>query len=136
VFQEMVRSVGARLLSRGTHACSPADAIPLRHDWLAASPACGAGAVLASRLLERGGTFRIRESFLATTAASARPLDRSIFPGRTGSWIECVAEAVVASALGLGTEPDAPAERTFTQRGHATGEQGALHHFVSFVVDV
>lgn len=73
VFQELARTAGARLLSVGAHASVKDDACPLRHTWLAASPAQGAGAVLASRLIDAGESFSIIESFLDGSSAASKP---------------------------------------------------------------
>lgn len=62
VFQELGRTAGGRLLSVGSHASAKDDACPLRHTWLAASSAQGAGGVLATRLIGAGESFRLQKA--------------------------------------------------------------------------
>src|SRR5690606_21896647 len=68
LFQELIRSEGGRLLARGSHACSPDGAVPLRHVWIAASPAWSAGPPLAAALAATGAAFSVAESFLDEAA--------------------------------------------------------------------
>ncbi len=72
VFQELARTAGGRLLSVGSHASAKDDACPLRHTWLAASSAQGAGGVLATRLIGAGESLSITESFLDGSSAASR----------------------------------------------------------------
>ncbi len=64
IFLELARTVGVRLLSMGTHACSTDGACHLRHDLAATSADHSAGGLLASHSIQRQGSFSITESFL------------------------------------------------------------------------
>ncbi len=72
VFQELARTAGGRLLSVGSHASVNDHACSLRHVWLAASSAQGAGGVLAPRLIAAGDSFSITESFLDGSSAASK----------------------------------------------------------------
>src|SRR5690606_29693853 len=73
LFQELVRAASGRLLARGSHACAPYASVPLRHLWVAASPAWSARSLLASSLMGTGASFSITESFLAGTPSAPAP---------------------------------------------------------------
>ncbi|MGA6827509.1 twin-arginine translocation signal domain-containing protein [Nitrospira sp. NS4] len=69
VFQELARTTGGRLLSVGSHV-SGSEGRPSRHVWLAASPAQGAGGLLAAQLSGARESFAITESFLNESSAA------------------------------------------------------------------
>lgn len=138
LFQELVRSAGARLLARGSHACSPDGAVPLRHVWVAASRAWSAGPTLASALGATGVGFSVAESFFGEAAAPA-----AVAPGagderaeRSGDWIECVGRAVALAALGRTAEAGPPVERSFVHPARAGERTPPTERFASFVVDL
>lgn len=70
VFQELARSAGGRLLSVGSHASVNDEVCPIRHVWLAASPAQSAGGLLAAQFIEQGAGFSITENFLSESTAA------------------------------------------------------------------
>lgn len=81
VFMELMRSAGAGLILRGSHAFSGHGAfgrssfsreVPeLRHVWTAASPEFSAGDVLAEKLLPGHSSFSIVEDFLSSPHSAA-----------------------------------------------------------------
>jgi len=133
VFQEMIRSAGGRLLSRGAHACEVGGTASLRHEWLAASPRWSAGALLASLLRDGQAGFSIAESFLATAAVAPAALERDAFLRRSDDWVECVGQAVAGSALGLGAGRDVPAP---VERARARDRRLPRRRFATFVVEL
>src|SRR5690606_12693177 len=141
LFQELIRSEGGRLLARGSHACSPDGAVPLRHVWIAASPAWSAGPPLAAALAATGAAFSVAESFLDEAAPPAGPQAPPPAASEalaTGSrdWIECVGRAVARAALGLAAEAGPAVSRTFSH-GERTGEPPLpIARFASFIVDL
>jgi hypothetical protein len=130
VFQELVRGVGGRLLSRGNHVASPHDAVPLRHLWVAASPPWGGRALLESRLAAMGPRFTIAESYLDDSGAPS--VGRDDVPDAADDWVACVGQAVAASALGLRPGRRAPSDPRAVAREPAL----VARRFTSFVVDL
>lgn len=68
IFQELARTTGVRLLSRGSHSCTEDGARSLRHVWLSASASHSAGELLAARLHAEPDGFSITERFLEPPA--------------------------------------------------------------------
>lgn len=64
MFLELARSVGVRMLSMGTHACSTDRPWSIRHDLASTSQDHSAGGLLASQLILGQGSFSIMESYL------------------------------------------------------------------------
>lgn len=130
VFQELMRAAGGRLLSRGNHAASPHDPVPLRHLWVSASPAWTARALLESRLVGTRARFAIEESVLDATprAPSVRRDDVADEPD---GWFACVGQAVAASALELRPVRRTPSDSRAVERGLA--RQARL---ATFVIDL
>jgi hypothetical protein len=133
VFQEMIRSAGVRLLSRGGHACSAEGSAPFRHEWVAASPRWSAGALLASLLHEGDLGFSIAESFLGEAEVAPTALERNAFLKRSDDWVECVGQAVAASALELGAGREAPAS---VERARDHERRLPTRRFASFVIEL
>jgi hypothetical protein len=94
VFMELMRSAGAGLILRGSHAFSShgafgrssfsRDVPELRHVWTAASPEFGAGDVLAEKLLPGYSSFSIVEDFLLSQHSAAGMLARRVNKPKPG----------------------------------------------------
>lgn len=134
IFQELVRMLDARLLARGSHACSRNGPTVLRNEWLAATPAWSAGALLASRLIEQGSSFSIQESFVSTSPPASPALEDDDRSGRSDDWVECVGQAVAASAFGFGAGREIGADRAFVLR--ARERRLSPQRFATFIVDL
>jgi hypothetical protein len=134
IFQEQVRSMDGRLLARGSHACGQNGHAGLRHEWLAASPVWAAGALLASRSSEQGSSFEIRESFLSADPRASRRPEADNLPTKSEDWIECVGQAVAASAFGLGAGPELG--RAHLRVARARERSLPPRRFATFVVEL
>ncbi len=133
VFQELVRGVDGRLLSRGHHtATATADGTARRAAWMAASPAWAAGALLAASLAAPAAGVSISESFVADRPAAPPPRGADALLIPTDDWCAGVGQAVAACALGLGAGRRLPGDHAAWPGRHAAGPG---HPFVSFVVD-
>jgi hypothetical protein len=133
IFQELVRSAEGRLLARGHHGLG-SDGV-LRAAWVAASPDWCTAALLASCLRKPPANVSITESFLAAAVPAEPSADPRglLHPG--SDWIECVGQAVAASALGLGARHRLPADSAQRAGARGAGAPPAAR-FVSFVVDL
>jgi hypothetical protein len=110
---------------------SPHDPVPFRHLWVAASPAWSTRALLESRLDGMGTRYAITESYL-DGRSRAPSSARDDVPDAAGGWVDCVGQAVAASALGL-----RPARRTARVSWAAPRETALVaQRFASFVVDL
>lgn len=137
VFQELVRSAGGRLLSRGSHASSDDGVFRFRHVWMTASPMWSAGALLASQLVRGGSSYSIQESFLDQTPVVCPGRDSGDFLGRSDDWVECLGQAVTASAFGLGAGRDLPPDLAVVHASHrGESRRPAVRRFTSFVADL
>ena len=134
IFQELVRTADGQLLTRGGHACSPNGSVALRHEWAAATPAWSAGALLASGLIEQGSSFSISESFFSANPVASPALEIDDFLTRSDDWIECVGQAVAASAFGLGAGRELTPDRAFVAR--TRDRVLPPQRFATFVVDL
>jgi hypothetical protein len=137
VFQELVRSAGGRLLSRGSHASSDDGSVRFRHVWMTAAPMWSAGALLASHLAQSGSSYSIQESFLDQTPAARPGRECQDFLRRSDDWVECLGQAVTASAFGLGAGRDLPADLAAVHASHrGESRRPAVRRFTSFVADL
>jgi len=133
IFQELVRGVEGRLLSRGHHAIAPGDTSEQRHAWVGASPKWAAAALLADCLAADAANVTIDESFLAHAAMAPRTTRDGLLTHSPDA-AECVGQAVAACALGLGAgrrPPGGSAPPRF-----AGAPAPPMRRFVSFVVDL
>ncbi|WP_447979991.1 hypothetical protein [Candidatus Nitrospira bockiana] len=64
IFQEVIRTIGVRLFSIGSHASVDDGSCRIRHDWLVASPVQGAAGLLASHMIKERISFSITERCL------------------------------------------------------------------------
>ncbi|MGC3976704.1 MAG: twin-arginine translocation signal domain-containing protein [Nitrospira sp.] len=83
VYLEWARTVGARLLSMGAHACPTDGACRIRHDLTATSPDHSAGGLLASQAIHQAADFSIVERFLRESPAEMGRLTSWGAPGFT-----------------------------------------------------
>jgi hypothetical protein len=69
LFQEVLRTLGVRLLSVGSHASSVGGSCQLRHDWVAASGSHMVAGLLASQMAQGPVSFAITEHCLQPCVA-------------------------------------------------------------------
>jgi hypothetical protein len=144
VFEELARSAGGRLLSRGSHAHADGGALPLRHAWLTASPDHGAAGILASRLLEGPSSFFVAESFLrgpsssdASAAGSAPGFSSYRLSGGEPVHLHCSGLSLPEGCSMLGRSPSegwTPLPSSGRRREPAAGGSGDWVEAVGYAV--
>ena len=103
---------------------------------MTASPTWSAGALLASRLVGNGSSYSITESFLDDSQVVRPPFERDDFLARSDDWVECVGQAVMASAFELGAGRDLPADRAVVHATRHSTQRPTVRSFTSFVMDL
>jgi hypothetical protein len=95
-----------------------------------------AGTLLAFHLEENGSSYSIQESFLDETPVESARHTPGEFLVRSDDWVECVGQAVTASAFGLCARRNLMAERAITNETRYGQWRSPARSFASFVVDL